>query len=275
MVDAFSNAPAVTANLNYLVPTGVKPVNETLAPGPGGLMRRVSGLFQDHPVSIRDGRTWRDDFTLDGTGFEFVENPTHMADFFDAEELARVYYPECAKLIAERTGAARTHIFDHTLRSSDETDRIARKIREPFLSVHNDYTAWSGPQRVRDLFPNEADSLLTRRCAIVQMWRPVKTVERDPLAIADARSLDAKDFIAAERRFPDRVGEIYQFQFNPAHRWFYFPRMTRDEALVFKVYDSETDGRARWGAHTAFEDPTSPASAPARESIEVRAFVFF
>jgi hypothetical protein len=269
------DAPAVTANLNYLVPTGVKPVNETLAPGPGGLMRRVTGLFQEHPVSIRDGRMLRDDFTLDGCGFEFVERPTRMTDFFDPEELARVYYPETEQLIAARTGASRIHVFDHTLRSSDEAERVARKIREPFLSVHNDYTEWSGPQRVRDLLPDEADALLARRFAIVQVWRPLKTVQRDPLAIADARSLDAKDFVAAERRFPDRVGEIYQFQFNPHHCWYYFPQMKREEALVFKVYDSATDGRARWGAHTAFEDPSSDASAPARESIEVRALVFF
>ena len=76
------------------------------------------------------------------------------------------------------------------------------------------------------------------------------------------RSLAPKDFVAAERRFPDRVGEIYQFAYNPAHRWFYFPRMRRDEALVFKVYDSAKDGRARWGAHASFDDPTTPPHAP-------------
>jgi hypothetical protein len=51
--------------------------------------------------------------------------------------------------------------------------------------------------------------------------------------------------------------------------------MRRDEALVFKVYDSAEDGRARWTAHTSFEDPTTPPSVPARESIEIRAFAFF
>ena len=83
------------------------------------------------------------------------------------------------------------------------------------------------------------------------------------------------DFIPAERRFPDRVGEIYQLEYSSLHRWYYFPRMRRDEALVFKVYDSATDGRSRFSAHTSFEDPTSPAGAPTRESIEIRAFAFF
>jgi hypothetical protein len=180
------------------------------------------------------------------------------------------------RLIAERSGAKRVHVFDHTLRSSSEEVRGEKKIREPVKSVHNDYTEWSGPQRVRDLLPDEADALLARRFAIVQTWRAIgKTIERDPLTLADSRSLEPKDFIAAERRFPDRVGEIYQFQYNPGHRWTYFPHMRRDEALVFKVYDSAKDGRARWSAHTSFDDPATPQGAPPRESIEIRAFAFF
>ena len=168
------------------------------------------------------------------------------------------------------------HVFDHTLRTSDDDDRLARKIREPVKSVHNDYTHWSGPQRVRDIFPAEADALLKNRMAIIQVWRAInRPIERNPLAIIDARSVAPADLIASERRFPDRVGEIYVIQHNPAHRWTWFPRMTRDEALVFKVYDSETDGRARWGGHSSFDDPNTPQGAPPRESIEIRAFAFF
>ncbi len=129
---------------------------------------------------------------------------------------------------------------------------------------------------MRDILPDEADALIARRFAIIQVWRAIaEPIERDPLAIADARSLAPGDFIAAERRFPDRVGEIYQFKYNPAHRWTWFSRMTREEALVFKVYDSATDGRARWGAHASFDDPATPPGAPPRQSIEIRAFAFF
>ncbi|HEY1711134.1 MAG TPA: CmcJ/NvfI family oxidoreductase, partial [Rhizomicrobium sp.] len=190
--------------------------------------------------------------------------------------LRAVYYPEAEALIAARSGAARVHVFDHTLRTGDVEDRLARKIREPVKSVHNDYTEWSGPQRVRDILPDEADELLKRRFAIVQIWRAIdKPIESEPLAIADARTIAAGDFIAAERRFPDRVGEIYQFEYNPAHRWYTFLRMRRDEALVFKVYDSAKDGRARWSMHTSFDDPATPPNAAPRESIELRAFAFF
>jgi len=81
--------------------------------------------------------------------------------------------------------------------------------------------------------------------------------------------------IGTERRYPDRVGEIYHLSYNADHRWFYFPDMQTDEAIVFKCYDSLKDGRARWSAHAAFDDPNSPLNAPARESIEMRTLAFF
>ena len=265
---------AVEAPLVYSVRTDAKPVNET--GGKDGLMRSSTGVFAKHTMRIEDGRRRAGEFRLDEAGFELAPHPTRVRDFYDADELRAVYYPEMERLIAERSGARRVFVFDHTLRTSDEDERLARKIREPVKSVHNDYTEWSGPQRVRDFFPDEAESLLARRFAVVQVWRAINTpIERNPLALADSRSLAPEDFIPAERRFPDRVGEIYLFAHNPAHRWTYFPRMRRDEAIVFKVYDSAKDGRSRWSAHTSFDDPTTRPGAPPRESIEIRAFAFF
>jgi hypothetical protein len=265
---------AVEAPLVYTVRSEVKPVSAT--GGKDGLVRTMVGNFAKHLARIEDGRRRVGDFRLDEAGFELVDHPTRVRDFFDPDELRGVYYPEMERLIAERSGAKRVFVFDHTLRSSDEDARAERKIREPVQRVHNDYTEWSGPQRVRDFFPDEAEALIARRFAIVQVWRAInKPIERNPLTLADARSIAPGDLIPAERRFPDRVGEIYMVEHNPAHRWTYFPRMRRDEAIVFKVYESETDGRARWTAHTSFEDPTTAPDAPPRESIEIRAFAFF
>lgn len=274
MAEALNDAGTIEAKLNYAVNTGEKPVNETM--GAGDMSRRRTGTFALHAMTLRDGRATRDQFKLEENGFEFVDHPTAMKDFFDPDELKSVYYPEVEALIKECTGASRVVIFDHTLRSGDEDTRNDRKVREPVKSVHNDYTEWSGPQRVRDLLPEEAEELLKHRFAIVQVWRAIRNpIESDPLAIADAKSLETGDLIAAERRFPDRVGETYQVAYNPAHRWYYFPRMRRDEALVFKVYESAKDGRARFTAHSAFEDPTSPPDAAPRESIEMRTIAFF
>ena len=269
-----SGAGAVSAGLHYTLDTGVKPVNETF--GPGNIRRKTTGTVELHPVRIRDGRPLARQFNFERNGFVFVEHRTAMRDFFDAEELKSVYYREVEELVKKISGAARVVVFDHTLRSGDEAEREAKQIREPVLSVHNDYTEWSGPQRVRELVPDEAEELLKKRFAIIQVWRAVaRPIESNPLAIADARSLASADLIAAERRYPHRVGETYRVAYNPAHQWYYFPRMRREEALVFKVYDSEKDGRARFTAHTSFVDPTTPPGAPPRQSIEARTLAFF
>ncbi len=265
---------AVSAGLHYTVDTGVKPVNETF--GPNNIRRRVSGEHEVRLVTIRNGRPLAHEFDLEVTGFEFVEHKTQVRDFFDAEELKRVYYPEVEALVKKVSGATRVVVFDHTLRSGDEAEREAKLVREPVLNVHNDYTEWSGPQRVRELLPDEAENLLRRRFAIIQVWRAIKQpIQANPLAIADARSLAPKDLIRAERRYPHRVGETYRIAYNPEHRWFYFPRMRRDEALVFKVFDSAKDGRARFTAHSSFDDPNTPPGAPPRQSIEARTLAFF
>jgi hypothetical protein len=264
----------ITAGLHYTVDTGVTPVNETF--GPNNIRRRVTGENEVRQMTIRDGRPHLDEFRLDVSGFELVEHRTQMRDFFDKEELKRVYYPEVEALIGKVSGASRVVVFDHTLRSGDEAEREAKLVREPVLNVHNDYTEWSGPQRVRDLLPDEAEELLKRRFAIIQVWRAInQPIQSNPLAIADARSLAPKDLIRAERRYPNRVGETYRVGYNPDHRWFYFPLMRRDEALVFKVFDSARDGRARFTAHSSFVDPTTPPGAPPRQSIEARTLAFF
>lgn len=265
----------VEADLTYCIDTGVKPVNETF--GTGNVERKYTGTFSNHKMAISDGRAVRDQFSLDVHGFELVDHQTQVKDFLDEDEIKSVYYPEVQQLIKEQTGATRVVIFDHTVRLGDEEKQLAHQVREPVLRVHNDYTDWSGPQRVRDLLPpEEAGEFLKHRFAIVQAWRPIQDVlKSNPLAIADSRSLAMEDLIISERRYPDRVGQTYQVTHNPDHDWFYFPNMTRNEAIVFKVYESETDGRARYTAHTSFNDPTTPPGAPPRESIEMRTLAFF
>lgn len=269
-----AETPTIEAVLTYAVDTGEKIVNETM--GEGDMGRRRTGVVEEKTMTIRDGRPLRDCFDLETRGFEFVDHPTAMKDFFDPDELNSVYYKEAEELVKARTGAKRVHVFDHTLRSGDEDTRNERLVREPVARVHNDYTEWSGPNRVRDLLPDEAEDLLTRRFAIVQVWRAIRNpIESDPLGICDARTLAPEDLVISERRYPDRIGQTYQIAFNPAHEWYYFPRMARDEAMVFKVFDSATDGRARFTAHSAFTDPTSPPDAAPRESIEMRTIAFF
>ncbi len=264
----------VMADIGYAIDDGIKPVNETFEAGQ--VIRRRTGATEQRTMRIRDGRALRSQLSLDQNGFVLVEHRTAISDFFDTAQLEALYYPEVQRLVRTVTGASRVVVFDHTLRTGDLAEQRAKKIREPVLWAHNDYTEWSGPQRVREILPQEAEQLLRHRFAIIQVWRAIaKPIQSSPLALVDARSVSGNDLLPAERRYPDRVGETYQLQYNPDHLWFYFPEMQRDEAIVFKVYDSQTHGRARFTPHTSFIDPSTPSDAPPRQSIEVRTFAFF
>jgi hypothetical protein len=264
----------IQATLNYIVDDG-KPVF-TIVATPGSSDTRSDATPDPRRVLIHNGRHETTDFELEKNGFRFVRHDTKVADFYDEDEIKRIYYPEMVELIKAESGAKRVVVFDHTLRTADDELRESKKIREVVRRVHNDYTEWSAPQRVRDILPDEAEELLKRRFAIIQTWRPIRhPVETYPLAIADAQTLSPSDMIISERRAPGRIGQTYAIKYNPAHRWYWFPRMRREEAYVFKVFDSMKDGRARWTAHTAFEDPTTPPHARPRESIEIRTMAFF
>ncbi|HEY6258253.1 MAG TPA: CmcJ/NvfI family oxidoreductase [Xanthobacteraceae bacterium] len=269
-----SSEGSIEATLNYFLDTGEKPFTTT--GGPGSLDVRTGGAPDPHRVMLRNGRREASDFTLDRNGFRFVSHDTKVVDFFDEAQIRATYYPEMEALVKAQSGASRVVVFDHTLRTADDAAREARQIREVVRRVHNDYTEWSGPQRLRDILPAEADALLACRFAIVQVWRPIRhPVETFPLGICDAKSLATTDLVVSERRYPNRIGQTYAITYNPAHRWYWFPHMRREEALVFKVYDSQKDGVARFTAHTAFDDETAPPTARPRESIEIRTLALF
>jgi len=264
----------IEASLSYLADTGEKLVTQVAVPG--GRDERAGGGSETHVVKIRNGRPLADRFEFERDGFRFVSNRTHVADFSDEDEIRAVYYPECVGLIKQVSGAKRVVVFDHTLRTASDKQRETQKIRDIVSRVHNDYTEWSGPQRVRDIMGDEAETLLKGRFAIIQVWRPINhPVESHPLAICDAQTVKPDSLVVNERHYQNRVGQTYAITYDPAQSWFWFPRMRPDEALVFKVYESVKDGRARWTAHTAFADPSAPPHARPRESIEIRTLAFF
>jgi hypothetical protein len=276
----------VEAPLKYLAAAGAAPPVYVASVG-GGDATLHQGDYVTPRVAIRNGRlregSGAGGFSLDREGFLLTAQPSAVSDFYDDGEIAAVYEPEVKALLKRATGAARVEIFDHTRRAATLEVQQARGIREPASIVHNDYTARSGPQRLRDHFaasspgaPEEAEALLARRFAIVNVWRSIGgPVLSAPLALCDAASVAPGDLVPVERRARERIGEIQQAVHSPAHRWYYFPGMAPDEALLIKTYDSATDGRARFTIHTAFDDPTTPPDAPNRESLETRCFVFF
>lgn len=269
--ERFPSLTGVRAALNYLVPNGERPFSYQYDPPPGTPVRSTN--YASRVVTIANGRL-QPEAELDVEGFAFVQAPTAIGDFYAEDALPGAYYPEVERAVAAATGASLVIAFDHNIRNAD-ANRPAG-IREPVARVHNDFTFTSAPERARRVLGDEAaDRLLQRRFAFINLWRPIRGPLVDhPLAVCDARSIAHGDLIAQDLIYRDRIGETYAVAHNPAHRWVYFPEMRREEALLIKCFDS-ADDRARLAPHSAFADPSTPAEAPPRESIETRTIAFF
>jgi len=266
--------PFVEAELTYLLDTGVTPVNYPSVAG--GRTERDTGTPDHQTVVLRNARLRAEPCTLDREGFEIARHDTTVGDFYDDAELDSVYTAEVEALVTERTGAERAVVFDYTRRSDDAGVQEKRTIRGPAALVHNDYTERSAIQRLRDILPNEADALLERRFAIVNVWRSVAgPVYRSPVALCDGSSVAEGDVIVVERRGVDRIGQICRITFNESHRWFYYPQLAPGEVVLIKTHDSGGNGRCRFAPHASFENPAAPPESPPRESIEARVFAFF
>jgi len=251
---------SIEAPLPYLESMAERPYTYTYTPPPG--VARTNRRVAPQTVSIRDARPLADQLSLDRHDFALTRHESAVANFYDDDEVRTVYYPECERLLASTTGAVRVVVFDHIVRCAPRARNGEQGIREPAKGAHNDYTLHSGPQRLRDLLPDEAEALLEHRFAIINVWRPIRgPVQESPLAVCDAQSLRQDDFVASDLLYPHRKGETYAVTFRPTHHWYYVPHMQPDEALLLKCYDSAADGRARFTAHTAFDDPTSPPGA--------------
>ena len=267
--------PSVEASLNYLdsVPAE-KPAFYIHMPLPAD--HRPGPRLGPRTLPIHDARPLVSELSLDVNGFELTTQQSQCSSFYDHDEIRSVYYREIEQHVHDHVGASRVLAFDHNLRSATLAEQGEHGAQMPVRFAHNDYTNRSAPQRVRDLLPEEANALLERRFAVINVWRPIRgPVEATPLAVCDAQTLREDHLVSMDLIYPDRAGEIQSVRFDPTHRWFYFPHMEASEVILLKCFDSARDGRARFTAHSAFDDPNTPSGARARESIEVRTLAFF
>ena len=270
--------PAVRASLTFIEPQDTKP--RFLSSASTGGVPKVFFEVAAHTVAIEDMRPDAERLSLDRQGFELRRHQTAVDDLYDDDAVAQVYDREIEALLRHATGADRVVVFDHTRRSDAPSGAANREgSRGPADRVHVDYTPASGPVRAGDILGvDEVERILASGGRIVQVnvWRPITgPVERTPLALADAESVAPAELVATDQVFPDRVGEIFMLAHGAGQRWYWAPRMERDEVLLIKGWDSLDDGRARFTPHGAFAIPDQSPHAPARESIEVRTFLVF
>lgn len=321
----------IDARLTYLAPSVVSSLYRngrvfTRRDRDGNDDAYHGAVMEERDVVINDARRLgrADRRNIEAHGFELLHCPLQRPDlqFFDHRQVVQAYYPECADIVRRATNAARAYAFDHNIRwagGKDNRQRIAggQQVQEPIHFVHGDYTLVSAPQRLRDLAgpPGVNDTLRSvldvgesllaadvvsrilngdKRFAFINVWRNIDhaPVLSDPLALCDARSVAPDDLVVFEIHYHDRIGENYFAKYAPRHEWWYYPAVTRDEAVLIKQWDSagafarSAGERPDAGAgngyapctfsfHSAFSDPGTPADAPERQSIEVRCVVLY
>ena len=268
--------PSVRATLNYSVDNG-RPIDYYFYEPDSSQVLNPPGTDL-HEMDIHDAWSVVDQISLDKEGFELHPFSPDFKNFEDETQVKSDFYAQVVTFVKLHTGAKHVEVFDHTIRKRLAADlKVQTEVQRPaVLLVHSDYTPKSGPQRVQDIMGAQTDELLNSRVAFYNVWKPLyRRVEELPLAMCDASTHDAADMLIMELKYKERTGEIYVMRHSPKHRWMYFPQMDNTQALLLKTYDSQTDGRCRFMGHSAFEDPSSPANALKRESIEVRTMAFF
>ena len=284
-------------------------------------------VFDERQITVHNARLLdgKDRRSLDANGLELFTSPLQRPDldFFDHQEVIQDYYHECEQVVREATDAPSVFAFDHNVRSasgkqSKRRIRGGQEVQGPASIAHGDYTLRSAPERLQQLAqppggndtlrsmidqgqslqsllePEQVDRTLDTggRFAIINVWRNIdaEPVATYPLALCDAQSVNLEDLVVFEIHYQDRVGENYFSKHAARHQWYYYPTMTRDEALLIKQWDSagplaRSEGRqadsddaqtpCTFSFHTAFQDPATPPDAPGRWSIEVRCVVMY
>mmetsp|Transcript_5808 Transcript_5808/g.24252 ORF Transcript_5808/g.24252 Transcript_5808/m.24252 type:complete len:330 (-) Transcript_5808:1021-2010(-) len=265
------------------------------------------------PQVVHEGRE-NAELRIATTGFELLSTALPEAvDFDDDDAVRSTYYEDAERAIRAAYQAAsqrvrKVVVFDHTRRSTDARADRLNALTEggaaaPVGRVHCDYTKASAPRRLAQLAEKPSytgatvspeDAATSGRYAFVNLWRSTDRahpVRQSPLALCDPRRLDVDDralVMIYELCYEDRVGENYALDPDASTdcTWWYFRDMTADEAIVFSVFDSDAT-KPGFVFHTAFDlpppvkdnpfdlTPPTPPDLPPRQSIEVRAIVFF
>ena len=264
--------PGLKADLVYLKPMTDRP--QSYADEPPSGVQRTNCAFEAKRKTILSMRALPDAGGIDQCGFTLLKRPVAVKNFYDDKEVQDVYYADIRQLLKSVMGATEVFVFDHRQRRRPDRPEppVAGGPRQPIWQAHVDYTDRSGPEFARTTLPLGTET--NERIRIVNLWRPLHGPLHDaPLAVCDSRTVGEQDLVETDLIYPDKVWQIYSVTANPAHQWYYAPQMTPDEVLLFKSFDSETDGRARFTPHAAFENPAAPPRSRPRESIEARALI--
>jgi len=236
---------------------------------------------------------------MDRLGLSLAHLESKCQNFYDAEEVERVFYLEIERLLLDFfPGATDALVYNHDVFNKDyqgdakeDQDNKNPGVNRGYANlVHNDLNDNSGRVRCRELLTrnlrnfgrtqhyteSEADAKMSRRFMSINLAKPMETVGQFPFVLCAWPSFADQPYITNYRIYDDRVGETTRFTYRPGHEWYWLPQQKSNEVSMLKCYDSVTDGSvSRWSFHTACVDPTAPEDAPCRKNVVVRSFVFF
>ncbi len=286
---------SVEADIVYVAPGSF--INRRfVAPG----VEHNTGRYEAHAVKVRDGRAIAGHFALDVHGFVLSAHRSAVANFFDKDEVEATYPAEVAEAVRAATGATRVAALGWLARTSGDLSKFERP--KTGYTHHGGVQPPAGEAHV-DTAPDRADRMARAtyervfpggkgysRYIFSSFWRAFSEPPQDmPIAVCDARSVRPDEgttntmFVVDElpdestmlgpMPNEDKVPGAAIFHYNPAHRWWYFSNMTRDEALLIKFHDSDRSKALRT-PHTAFRDSSFTDAKP-RCSVECRTVAYF
>jgi hypothetical protein len=295
LLDPEETVRSVRAEINYLLPG--TPINRRYV---SAGVEINTGKYGPYEVTVRDARAIKRHFTLDGQGFALADCPTVITDFYDKDAMNAAYPGEAAEHIKRMTGASFVAAMGWMIRNSGDISKYQPKDGQPY--VHAGGVQPPAGEAHIDTEPSRADRMAQmiydkfrpdgpgfKRFIYGSFWRTFSPGPQDcPLALCDHRSVGDDEGVPNVLHVVDKIPEgdalfapmeedhlpaAAIFHFNPAHRWWYFSNMTRDEAIFIKFHDS--DHSVAWRTpHTAFWDTSFPDRRP-RESVELRTVAFF
>lgn len=292
----------VLAKINHLAQDSPNPRRIMYDdPLPEGVQGEVKPELDTRVIEILNGRDRG--LNLVDNGLQLVPQPSQMSnsDFYNNEKIQSIFYPECEAAIKKHLpGVSRLVIFDHIVRGYQGYNKkeslkggSAERVQEPVLFAHNDYTSVSAHRRIEELSrtkedggsttsgepifkPEEVPELQNKRYIYLNVWRNIADypVKDYPLAVCDGQTVKVDDLAPMTLVYKDRIGQVCMIKHREGQRWFYFPEMKNDEAMLLKCYDAE-DNSGRWTAHSAFKANPPEGTFEPRQSIEVRTIAFF
>lgn len=242
-----------------------------------------NGENETRLMTVHDASSWSDPPTLDREGIALINYPSVIKDFSDRDAVKSKYGDELAELMRSVTGAKYAFGFGiGHMRFSKRRPEDAPSGGRPASLAHVDVTPRSAPGiGAHNAFYRSPPEVLKpgQRLVGYNIWRILSEPPHDiPLGVCDQRSVAPEDLVASDGVYGTGADEVrseaYLVRHNPKHRWIFFSGMKPGDAMIFRSYESGNRGYPGV-PHAAFYDPTCPATAVGRVSVEGRAYVIF